>query len=89
MQFLVIEGNIGAGKTTLAKKIADDFNANLLSGYVWWTDNNTRKDQQLTIKNKNNYAYTVFYQITAQHCTDSSKFIYLDPEIRNTGGGHN
>lgn len=30
MQFLVIEGNIGAGKTTLARKIAEDFNAKLV-----------------------------------------------------------
>jgi len=30
MQFLVIEGNIGAGKTTLAKKIADEYNAKLI-----------------------------------------------------------
>ena len=28
--FIVIEGNIGAGKSTLAKKIADDFNAKLI-----------------------------------------------------------
>lgn len=30
LQFLVIEGNIGAGKTTLAKMLADDFNAKLI-----------------------------------------------------------
>lgn len=30
MRFLVIEGNIGAGKTTLAKMIADDFDAKLV-----------------------------------------------------------
>jgi deoxyguanosine kinase len=30
MRFLVIEGNIGAGKTTLAKMIADEFNAKLV-----------------------------------------------------------
>lgn len=29
-QFMVIEGNIGAGKTTLTKKIAEDFNAKLI-----------------------------------------------------------
>ena len=28
--FIVIEGNIGAGKSTLAKKIADEFNAKLI-----------------------------------------------------------
>jgi deoxyadenosine/deoxycytidine kinase len=28
--FIVIEGNIGAGKTTLARKLADDFNAKLI-----------------------------------------------------------
>ncbi len=28
--FIAIEGNIGAGKTTLAKKIAEDFNARLI-----------------------------------------------------------
>lgn len=28
--FIVIEGNIGAGKTTLAKKIAEDFNAQFI-----------------------------------------------------------
>lgn len=30
MRFLVIEGNIGAGKTTLATKIAEEFNAKLV-----------------------------------------------------------
>jgi len=30
LQFLAIEGNIGAGKSTLAKKIAQDFNAKLV-----------------------------------------------------------
>jgi len=30
MQFLVIEGNIGAGKTTLANKLANDYNAKLI-----------------------------------------------------------
>ena len=30
MQYLVIEGNIGAGKTTLATKLANDFNAKLV-----------------------------------------------------------
>ena len=29
-QFLAIEGNIGAGKTSLAKRIADDFNAKIV-----------------------------------------------------------
>ncbi len=30
INYLVIEGNIGAGKTSLAKKIAKDYNANLI-----------------------------------------------------------
>lgn len=30
MQFLVIEGNIGAGKTTLANKLANEYNAKLI-----------------------------------------------------------
>lgn len=30
LQYVAIEGNIGAGKTTLATKIADDFNAKLI-----------------------------------------------------------
>lgn len=30
MRFVVIEGNIGAGKTTLAGKLAEDFNAKLI-----------------------------------------------------------
>jgi deoxyguanosine kinase len=30
VRFLVIEGNIGAGKTTLAKKIASDYNAKII-----------------------------------------------------------
>ena len=30
MQFLVIEGNIGAGKTTLSKKFAEEYNAKLV-----------------------------------------------------------
>lgn len=30
MQFLVIEGNIGAGKTTLSRKFAEEFNAKFI-----------------------------------------------------------
>ena len=30
MQFLVIEGNIGAGKTTLAKRLSEEYNAKLI-----------------------------------------------------------
>lgn len=30
MRFLVIEGNIGAGKTTLSKKVAEEYNAKLV-----------------------------------------------------------
>ncbi len=30
LKFIVIEGNIGAGKTSLSKKIAEDFNANIV-----------------------------------------------------------
>ncbi len=30
MRFLVIEGNIGAGKTTLSQKVAEEFNAKLI-----------------------------------------------------------
>ena len=32
--FLVIEGNIGSGKTNLAKKIAEDFNGKSNSGGI-------------------------------------------------------
>ena len=32
--FLVIEGNIGSGKTNLAKKIAEDFNGKLILEYL-------------------------------------------------------
>ena len=34
IQFLVIEGNIGAGKTTLAEKLSDEFNAKLIQGTI-------------------------------------------------------
>ena len=30
MRYLIIEGNIGAGKTTLSQMLADDLNANLI-----------------------------------------------------------
>ena len=73
----------------LPAHIASDFNASPNSGYVNLTagDNQLSKDK-IKLKDHNRSAYTVYYEVTASHCTNTSAGdIYLDPSIKN--GGNN
>jgi len=72
----------------LNPKVAADFKADPDSGKIDFdTGNNKKTKKKLKFKNRNKHAYTVFYEITAIHCDDSSDAdnIHLDPEIRNKG----
>ena len=73
--------------TPLPANIATDFNANPQTGYVDLSQgNNQLTDNKIKLKDKNNSSYSVYYRITATHCTDmSAPKIYLDPEIKNRG----
>lgn len=68
--------------------VATDFSADINTGVVDLTaGKNKLADDRIKFKNRNSHAYTVFYEISAKHCTDTTKpDIYLDPRIRNTGG---
>jgi len=72
----------------LNEKVAADFNADPNTGRIdFLVGNNKQTKSKLRFKNKNRNEYTVFYEITAVHCDDSSDAnnISLDPEIRNKG----
>lgn len=73
--------------TPLPENIAQDFNANPQTGYVYLgRDNNQVTDNKLKLKNHNSAAYTVYYEVTAAHCTDmTAPDIHLDPQIKNRG----
>ena len=66
-----------------------DFSADPHSGKIDLNaDNNKLRDKKIKFKNRNSRQYTVFYEITAEHCTNQDKDdIHLDPEIRNKGKG--
>ena len=50
--------------------------------------NNQLSDKTIKLKDHNSTAYTVYYEVTASHCTDTTApDIRLDPRIRN--GGNN
>jgi len=73
----------------LYEVVADDFKAVKNTGYIDFTfGNNEKTNRKLKFKNRNSYEYSVFYEITAEHCTDQAKDdIHLDPAIRNKGKG--
>jgi len=75
--------------TPLPTHIASDFNANPQTGYVNLTvDNNQLSNNKIKLKDHNRSTYTVFYDVTAAHCTDmTAGDIHLDPKIKN--GGNN
>lgn len=69
-------------------KYAQDLCVRADDGYVDWNAcNNVRKDHMLLAKNNNREAMEYYYLITAEHCSTGQK-IYLDPVMRNTGGGN-
>lgn len=74
----------------LNAKVAADFNADPETGSIDFDKGDNKKtNKKLKFKDKNQHAYTVFYEITAIHCDESSDAdnLHLDPEIRNKGRG--
>ena len=72
----------------LNAKVAADFNADPETGNINFDiGDNKKTNKKLKFKDRNQHAYTVFYEITAIHCDDASDAdnIHLDPEIRNKG----
>jgi hypothetical protein len=71
----------------LPADIAQDFGANAQTGYVNLDEgDNQLRDDKIKFKNKNSSAYSVYYEVTAAHCTDmTAPDIQLDPEIKNRG----
>lgn len=68
--------------------IAKDFKADPTTGQIaFHAGKNKKAKDKLKFKNRNSHGYTVFYEITASPCSDSSNDpdIHLDPEIRNKG----
>jgi len=71
--------------------VAKDFKADPSTGEIDFQAGKNRKGpKMLKLKDNNKHGYTVFYEITASPCDDSSDApdIYLDPEIRNKGGSN-
>jgi hypothetical protein len=74
----------------LPADVAEDYLADPETGIIDLSGNHGRRnkldDYRIKLKNMNNNPSTVYYEITAEHCTDSSKpAIKLDPRIRNLG----
>ena len=73
----------------LNKKVARDFKADPNTGVIQFPafGKNKKTPMKLKFKNRNKYAYSVFYEIAAETCDPLSDAddIYLDPEIRNRG----
>jgi hypothetical protein len=69
--------------------VVNDFYADPITGLVDFSagNNELKADgSKMKLKNFNSHEYTVFYEISAKHCTDSTKDdISLDPAIRNKG----
>ena len=73
--------------TPLPAHIAQDFSANAQDGYVDLNNSdNSLSDGKIKLKDHNRTAYTVYYDVTASHCTDTgAQDIHLDPQIKNRG----
>jgi hypothetical protein len=70
---------------SLNSTVATDFGASRFTGKIQFAAGN-KTDRKLKFKNRNSHAYTVFYEITASHCTlPDEDDLHLDPEIRNRG----
>jgi hypothetical protein len=68
--------------------VATDFYADPETGYVdLAAGKNKLRNSRIKLKNFNTHEYTVYYEISAEHCDDptNNADIYLDPEIRNKG----
>lgn len=94
MQFSMVESEPdGAGGVTkpfgkypLPTIVTSDFDLNGDGDVIWdGANNNKLTDDKIKLKNRNEGKYAIFFKIQATHCTDSTKVIYLDPRIENTG----
>jgi hypothetical protein len=68
--------------------VAVDYKADPNTGEIdFQSGNNNKTKKRLKFKNRNTHAYTIFYEITAEHCDSASDAddINLDPQIRNQG----
>jgi hypothetical protein len=71
----------------LKLEIAEDFCADEESGYVdFMACQNELRADKMKLKDFNRLEGSVFYEVTAAHCTDPAKEIFLDPQIKNKGG---
>jgi len=69
---------------------AKDFCADRNTGYVDFRYcKNDLKNSKMKLKNFNKKAGEVYYEVTAASCSNPNDKIYLDPLIRNGGGGIN
>jgi hypothetical protein len=73
--------------TPLPANIAQDFKANPQTGYVDLSQgNNQLSNNKIKLKDHNSSPYTVYYEVTAAHCTNmTAPDIHLDPQIKNRG----
>lgn len=70
--------------------VAKDFCADRTSGYVDFNYcRNDLQKGQMKLKNFNEHAGDVFYEVTAVRCDNPSYKIVLDPRIKNGGGAIN
>ena len=71
----------------LTEEVAEDFGAGRGTGYIDFTKNNNQlTDGKMKLKDHNRNPATVFYEVTAAHCTDmTAPDIHLDPQIKNGG----
>lgn len=72
----------------LPHHVADDFYADRYNGVIDLIygngGSNDLKNDRIKLKDKNDTAYTVYYEIAAQQCNGSG-VILLDPSVRNGG----
>ena len=73
--------------TPLPADIAQDFHANPQTGYVdLGYGTNQLSGNKIKLKDNNGSPYSIYYEVTAAHCTDmTAQDIHLDPQIKNGG----
>lgn len=88
MRITMIEKDWPTPTNPLNSLVAKDFKADPSTGEIkFHAGNNKKTSRLLKLKDSNSRGYTVFYEISASPCDESSDDpeITLDPEIRNKG----